>query len=384
MFDVLRRSVLRLAHANRAAVNPRTSAVRTNPECLESRCMLSVAPGAAGYLLERGALDAAALNDVSIVVSGSMGVEASPGSGALRRAWPDAPWGLEPYPQMPPHTLPDSSASGGFIDIGKLDQTAMPEVMFDGAPDQDARDVLAMLSSLKYLPGNMQAEATPLPGEDATGSSATHQPNDSPAEAAGQLEGRHTDASVLAPAIATIGGDQSDHDQPEGGMIALVREGLTEEPATTAAIPEIKPLLRVPVPMESAYGKFQAFEVSSGEDALPPSKAPDLKGPTSAQPLSSATEAAPIANFDLLPRGLVRLNSDHGKFQPFEESAEEENPPPAAPPVARDAKTNSLVNVAAAALLFASAARAARPAVASQSDGHRAGWLRKPHQGRRG
>jgi hypothetical protein len=151
-------------------------------------------------------------------------------------------------------------------------------------------------------------------------------------------------------------------------MISLIR-GVFIEELTAGEVPSratMQPLVRVPVQMDSVYGKFQAFEVSTTEEALP---AGALETPPAEQarpPLNSATEASPRVDTRALPIIFAELDDTPSSVVPFDGPAIDADLPPLAPPGASDLKAHSLLNAAAALLIFGSVAH-----VASSSRGTR-------------
>jgi hypothetical protein len=367
MFELLRRSWLRLGGANRRAATARRTPVRARLECLESRCLLSLAPADSGYQPDMEPLRAGDFEEVAIAASPNSWVAAHvakatsasletryfdhfippiargalpllpngpAGNGALEGGLPNAPsWGLQPDLPLPPYELPDSSEGGGFMDIGEPKQN-QPGIFAEPAADKVTRDVLTMLALLRYLP-------------------------DSPdAEAAAQSEIPTVNAQHQAP--ATISEERS-MDLPEGGMVGLVREAVIVESARAEPAPiDIDSLLGAPPRMDSAHGKFQAFEVSTGEDSPPPAAPPAERGATNAPRPKPTMETDLVADIaSMMSQAPVEADSANGIVEEAVESIEGEAPSRVAPPAASDLKTSSSLN-AAGAILLAIAARATR------------------------
>src|SRR5581483_2484836 len=178
-FRVLRR----LAAAPRApaARHSRANTLPIRFECLESRCLLSLAPPVATFidaddLQVSKSSDTALVSRVSsnadgeayIPIAGQLNSPTSPAY-SLRPTWPDSAnyWpGLPTGGQYSGRPLPGTQASppmsgdlpgspplGGLIEIGpkqsQFTPMAAPEPSFSS---KEAHDVLDMLSTLKYVP----------------------------------------------------------------------------------------------------------------------------------------------------------------------------------------------------------------------------------------
>jgi hypothetical protein len=216
--------------------------------------------------------------------------------------------------------------------------------------------VLEMLARLTYLPEDPGSE-TPRTSEQPVG-------------------------GALDASPATVTGVPIVGEVAEGGMVALLRDVVVKQSiAAEPAAVNIDSLLGVPVRMDSAHGKFQAFEVSTGEDAPPSAAPPAANDATTRPPLRPAMEPIPVTVIEPLPEVLVQGDTAGGIFPISAESPAEETAPPASPPEPSDAKTSPHLNAAAAAIVFAFAARAARTARvpgASEPDNHPAITKRRP------
>ena len=269
--------------------------LRATVEPLEWRCMLSIAPATIDDVLDRAAEYAPDFRDIPIVIdSGIVGrvgdywQDLSPGdqtkwreiiadltnpaSGGISFPRPgfeiggDDIWfelpGSIPH-QNPSITLPDPSDVGGFTDITELNDPS------NGTPrDQGSRDVADLLSSLQYLPRSLQENS-----------------NDSGVKKA---DGKLDSKTIAIPTTNLPASPADDH--PEGGMVALTRETQLEEAAgtTSTAAADRHALWQLPVKMDQVYGKFQAFELSTGDE--PAAATPAADAPTSSKPDSAINE----------------------------------------------------------------------------------------------
>jgi hypothetical protein len=259
-------------------------------------------------------------------------------------------------PAIPLPESPDLSDQGGPIDLGDLE--SHPGVpLVDGPGDSEARDVIAVLDALSYVPGVSAGAAARV------------------LEAIPYLPDRAPPAAVLPPL------------EQEGGLVAVKRSELAEpeQPAPSAAA--LDAWLDRPVQMESKHGRFQAFEISTAEQFAPPAAQPPAAAPpecdasdAAAPPLPSPTAAETPANEDdlawlwepPLAAGEAAIQeSETPEAEPGDEELLLAQPIPVDEPM-------SLAVSAAAAVLFASLTRAAQSAAtdhyfattSASDDGH--------------
>ena len=358
MFAALRQSLHRLSRQGRSAVGARTSAVRMQFEPLESRCMLSVAPTSGG-LLEDSALGSTDFNDVAVIVAlgtaggqssgfGSLIIESPgifvppfeqmpqlpdefPGGDSAHGDWPEGlPWGFEPEPELQPDDSQGTSGAGGYVDIGVPDFTTPSDLFVDEAENQEADEVRHMLSSLNYLPPDLYSDLSgesnnlgstgltnPMPGE-------LHLQATVPSQA--RAESVREDAPVVDEVAPTDREQSKDHDS-EGGMTSLVHTELVEESEGEDAFAQDRErLTEVPVQMDKAHGKIQAFEVSAGDGESPP--APRLEHGTYLIPRSEvALELTSVPDMEPLPEVIPQLNPPASESQGIQETLVEDVQP---------------------------------------------------------
>jgi hypothetical protein len=266
-------------------------ALRGRLEALESRCLLSIAP-ADGFLPP--------VSDVEIVESPPF-EEWSPASG---EEWIEPLPAWDEPPSIPPMEPEGSAGVGGMIDIDQPEEPyfdASPEL----APESEAEDVLQMLSSLRYRPDEFDSEAS-LPNDD-----------------------RETEEEFNAPLLEGAETRRDDAEGgPEGGLIALAvdeafaGDAAGEQPPASSG----ESLLEITVQMDTAHGKFQAFEVSTAEEPAPapPSQEPGApddaeKAEESVSPArdeSAPTERAPGDGADEAPQDAeARAEEDHSNSE---------------------------------------------------------------------
>jgi hypothetical protein len=264
--------------------------LRAAVEPLEWRCMLSIAPSTIDNVLDHAAEYAPDFRDIPIVIdSGIVGRVGdywhdlsprdqlrwreiiadltNPGSGGIvfplpglelgeGDHWIELP-GNEPS-QDPAITLPDPYDPGGLIDTGDL--TDQSELYNNGPRggnnnNNNNRDVFELLSSLQYLPSSLKESSNEL----------------IPKKADTKLESQTIEASAAnATAKAAV------EDNPDGGMVALTREAQFSEvvSSTPTALNNRQSLWQLPVKMDQVYGKFQVFELSTGDETVPAVSAP--------------------------------------------------------------------------------------------------------------
>lgn len=184
-------------------------------------------------------------------------------------------------PAPPAGEPPIPGDLGGFLEMAApADGFESATTLIDGVDAQEPQRVQNVLTSVHFKPDDSGAAAT------------------SAATAAAQfdlswlLTGR-TEASSEAPPIDS---EASICEDP-GGMIALGPSAFGDAAAENAPVKDLP--LDVPMEVESAYGRFQAFEVSTAEKALASHDALALWGasdqvvPPAAAPTSNEVEAAP-------------------------------------------------------------------------------------------
>jgi hypothetical protein len=257
------------------------------------------------------------------------------GPGALP-VYPDfsyvPPPAYDPILPPPPGSAPDSGDLDEFVDIGEPETMVQPGVSVEPAADKVTRDVMQMLATLRYVPRSASVE------------------RERPTE---------------LPPVSKV----SDvPDAAEGGMVLLARDAVIVQSVAKRSEERaaIDSLLSAPARMDSAYGKFQIFDVSMEEDSpAPPSAGPArMRDATIVQPLTPEIEMkSESAAENLEPSGPA------SEFVPTAgESVLDDALTLAAPPEADGRRGSSAVNAAAAALLFAFAARAARTEDAKAED----------------
>jgi hypothetical protein len=149
-----------------------------------------------------------------------------------------------------PNASPDDGDLGGYTNIGTPRAPSGPDELFMEPVeivDQNTRDVLEMLSGLKYVP----REAAEAPEQLSLKIADVAQ--------------RDFGGSKPAPSAV-----HSHSESLEGGMIALAQvspvvQSRSDDNASTLNIDE---LLKLPPQMDSSAGKYQAFEMAT-EEALP-------------------------------------------------------------------------------------------------------------------
>src|SRR5262245_39229053 len=369
----------RLSRGSARAGRATNKLVRAGFECLESRSMLSLSPVDSGYRLEIDQLPIASVGEIAIapeaVVASSTASIAANGStdrsfdsyfppikGWLPDLPPSPPWPSPEYPKpvptapptdLPDSSLPDSSDVGGFTDIGHAPQSG-PEILIDPASDKVATDVAALLASLQYVP---QAQGL---GVDAA---------------------HHAALSPLARLPETMTQSPQAESVPEGGMVALVRDVAIVHsiPNKPAADHDLDRWLNLPVRMGSTHGKYQAFEVSTGEEAFP-AVPPANNESAATAPHGSALEKRTEESGKLAPAALPSASSTTGVTDAGCESILDSDSSATLPPEAFDENNNSQSVAATALVLFwaARAARGARTADAREAHGRTHWTLRRP------
>jgi hypothetical protein len=280
MMNLLRKT-FRSAAQQRTAPKARR-VLRGRLECLESRCMLSLAPAPDEYSAAAELSPASELVDVIII--GSAG-HLFPGTAELK--FPDLPevpfepggyppsvlpggpvWGHEPPSQ-------DQGDAGGMIDVGGFDKDG-PDTFGGGWSLRETRAVLDLLASLSYRPNQPDLEDLSLPGE-------------LPALAEFQLP---------RPKGALAAGQVIEGVPAEGGMVAIAAEELVApRPSNQVSSNDRAPsLLEVSVQMDSASGRFQAFEVGAAEEPALPTRPPETEAADARSARRPASEEAEPAS----------------------------------------------------------------------------------------
>jgi hypothetical protein len=317
--------------------------------------------------------------------------------GAVLDNWMEMPSSGIGWYWSPPSQTPSSpSPPGGYIDVG-LTGEAAPSVPFVGDDtDQFSREVLAMLSSLSYAPGDGRVEAVSPQQSSHPGGSDGLRPSDAsapPEQKGTEFLATETTDDALPPEAARaniVDRAPSHDDSSEGGMVALPRETVIDEALAEAAAGEVDvdALLSVPVQMERVSGRFQAFEVLSGEEEFSPaaSSAGPAKGNATQAPATDAAALPPetrSGTFDVdhMPADLafVKLELSDGALQPASPAISESSDasgtadgsrtsadaePPTAARVPREdeeeePKTSSLAKATVAAIAVATVVRVA-------------------------
>jgi hypothetical protein len=342
IFDrLIRRASRRRIRATHAPARARTGLLRAEFECLESRSLLSLAPtdDAIGSKLDIGWLQKPDYGDISILPIWPIEDGARP----LPPNYPSWPPPLfEPYVPPPPLSdSPDNSDVGGFTEIDNTDKGG-PGILVGPASDKIARDVLKMLDSLLFVPSAQDSNAPPTP--------------------------ERTKLRAQDEVSPTVVGAGRLDDVPEGGMIALMHDAaiLQSVAKDGASHNDIDSWLSIPVRMDSAPGKFQAFDVSSAEPPPAPAPSPPVNEVFFLAPPNSPSELAPAAAAESLSQNSVSPESAAAIDQLLTESTVDLPSSPALP-AEQNNKNSSSKPVAAAAVFIFLAVRAARGARATET-----------------
>ena len=326
MFNLLRQSLHPVAH-DRPAAGTRTRPLGAGFECLESRCLLSLAPPVA---------------ELFVPPNASQGLSILPyqpsGDGGHGGAWPDVP----EQPQLPSEDWEEPSSEGGPIDIGDLDNSS-PEVL-NGAEDREKQAVLDLLLSLSVQPRSAAAEAVGLK-------------EDLPHEI-------EYDVPVTGLPDANL--ERASNALLEGGMVALVPgasivEWVAEQ---STASDDTRSWLEAPVQMDSSYGRFQAFEVSTAERASPEAALPAAKRNGQPVPLNPTPDAPAQPHSEPTNEAHAEPNTADRQPDTDDEATAEEIPLSTELPCASDEKTIQSWHAAAIALFLAIVAGVRRRFVA--------------------
>jgi hypothetical protein len=355
MFPFLHKSLAEIARGKRSTAGARKRGNRLQFECLESRCLLFAAPSPIQDLDDYETRPATLLPDVPSLIGVSSGTQsrnnfAPPAESGYRSRLPiqpsddDAGLGKMPYvppvdypnSPSPPEAPPDTSASGGLIQIGEFDAKGIPATVLQSATEKEIRGVLEILSALQYVPG------------------ANHQ------HAAGLSVASTADVGNTVP--GTLNSQPFSRDPSEGGMVALERDLRIKEPATDKrnAGEQGELPTHVSVHMDSVSGRFQAFEVSTAEELPLPPPAPHAFSEPTRLPLAPESAVTPSPTGE--PVTEVPLETNSAAFSPcVQEGARAKDDSPVARPPTSAASTTPALYTAAAAALLAYAARSACP-----------------------
>lgn len=307
MLDAIKNSFFRLTESDRRTV-ARAGGLRPRVERLESRCMLSIAPVAALNLWDVAQHQPDTTIETPIAAPNEQATEGQatfPNHrfsffDSIGERWlPPPPWGLGSdvaiVPQIPGGSLnvPGSGfGEGGFIEFSAPTKGNLLDTYLDNSGKFESQGVQEMLSTLKYQSQQQGYDAAMQFGGGIAGAalnSLDHSQSNatSPPAAAGAarslpngfngefsgppahhaLETTETPTSKATANSDNLATEQTgDNIVHEGGMVTLVRDEVIDESAETTADAELKGLLNAPSRMESAYGKFQAFEISTAEE----------------------------------------------------------------------------------------------------------------------
>jgi hypothetical protein len=362
MFDFTRTALAAGKRHWQPNAGNRSRHCRLKFECLESRCLLFAPLGSFEQFLDLHSLPipdserVVAPTHVSLE-SRSAGVIGpatreplyskplpSPSDGFDHRDWPQLPSDdlAYPPPQLPsiPDIYPDGSSLGGFSDIDELDTQSSPGIFSGGELSKEARQVLELLSALQYVPDARQEISDDL------------------------LEALAADLASAAPAASAS--ESSQPLRPQGGMIELARETLVEDRAADKQSDRLAgPPLDVSVTMDVAYGRFQAFEVSTRQPLPPPPACPVQEEWSSPHDSPTVTLPSPLNNPppDVPPDTTDATHESH----PMDQLSEDEIS--TAPVLDTSWEiTNRVIGVTAAAALVAYAAHSNAAASARDPD----------------
>jgi hypothetical protein len=325
MFNFLRQSWRRIVPGNCLAAGARKGRIGAGFECLESRCLLSLAPPAVEFLVPPIEFP-----------SPSILPYYPPDEGGHGGDWPKAP---QPH-EEPPKDWEEPSSEGGPIDIGELDNTSPENYSGEGEVAQEEQAVLDLLLSLSIQPRTAESGIV------------------------GSKEDLPHDMELDVPVTShwAAGAERASDAAIEGGMVALVRgpsivEGDAAEPALGE---EARMLLETPVRMDNSYGTFQAFEVSKTERGSSDAARPAAKGNVQPEPFDVTSEPRLTPNSE--PAEEVQEQPGAAGDRPVAdgEPTAAEHPISTEQPCASDEKTTQTWNAAAIALLVAIVARVRR------------------------
>ena len=325
---------------------------RASLECLESRNLLSFASFDYGYQLDIEQLpkpDTSQLDIWPIKPIAGGGFPVPPYGPSL--PWPPHEPNLPPAPSAPP-----GSDLGGYTEIDNTDKS-QPDILVGPASDKVAREVLEMLASLQFVPSTHDLDTRSQPE-------------------------RVDISSQSALTNATFDAHQDD-DSSEGGMIALAHDAAIVHTLAKDSVShdDLDSWLNTPVRMDTAHGKFQAFEVSAS-DEIPSGPAPQPNNDaTYFTPLKSPVETAPAATADPTPQTSIPTDSP-SVTRSSPEAITDLVSSPAAPLDAIDKNATSQSAAAAAIFVFlaARAVRAVRSTDSTDSADQVNLSIRKPRQ----
>lgn len=354
---LLRRATGQLTRAANTPARARPGLVRAEFECLESRSMLSLATADDGFASKPdvGWLPTPDYSDISILPIRSIDDGARP--------WPPSYPSLPPPPyepylppsQPPPSELPDDADVGGFTEIDNSDKSD-PGILVGPASDKITREVQQMLDSLLYVPKAHDSDAQPTPPRT-----------------------RLSTQDAVSSAVNSSG---SLDDLPDGGMIALAHDAVILHSLASDPAPadDIDSWLSIPVRMDSAPGKFQAFEVSTGEAQPSPAPPPPVNEALFLTPRNSLSELVPPAAGESTLPPSTSVENAAAIDQAIAETIDNLPSSPAAPP--EQSNKNSSARPAAAAAIFVflavRAARAARTTDTAEPHSQTTWTLRRP------
>ncbi|WP_145087969.1 hypothetical protein [Anatilimnocola aggregata] len=172
---------------------------------------------------------------------------------------PDLPDWQEPIPP-PPEDNPsnDQSGDGGMVDLGNgFENTPADEVVPDVMSERESREVIEMLASLKYLSVNRDAVSSASLEDQVNETDKRDSRFESDELDKLNYFSRHSD----------------------GGSIEIAVDELVAEmePARPAAVLSMDSLLEISVQMDNSSGRYQAFEVLTGEEVSLPSEVPEAE-----------------------------------------------------------------------------------------------------------
>jgi hypothetical protein len=220
-------------------------------------------------------------------------------------------WQLGNDPALPSSDVPDSEF-GGLVNI--LDRPTGIEWNSEAFTEQEIRQVQRALASVTYLPSGSvgaiasQTQAAPGPGL------ADQPPNLFPqgARVRGSTGPARVGEQGVETGLATGTHPRSWNDESaEGGLVALLPSELIKEFIATEVEPanNTPQTLDISVQMDTAYGKFQAFEVSTAEPAV------SSEGPDRATGVKPALkESFKAAGVHFREGADVSLFADRGAF----------------------------------------------------------------------
>jgi hypothetical protein len=363
MFEFINRKFAARAGHSRPPAGDRAERCRLKFECLESRCLLFAAPMSFESFLDLHtlptsdpevappptyvSLDSRSANSIRFVTPEHRYLLPLPPSadGSGHSDWPQLPPSGPVTPVPPPSAwlpdpLPGDSSLGGFSDIGELDSQGQA-TFSGGESSKDVREVLELLAALQYVP-----DARPEISDDLLATLAA-------------------DLASATPAVAA--GEPSQPLQSPGGMVELVREMPMEGRASDQESGPFEGLpLDVSVTMDVAYGRYQAFEVSTRQ-ALPPPPAPTVNDEASSLPNSPGAAAPASLNSEPPPYFPAETTGAAHDSRELEELNQSESSPTPVLDASGDT-TNRVLGLTAAAALVAYAARNNPAASAREPD----------------